>query len=253
MPCRKRARMSLDPPSARGRPRPRPPRMWAPAPRGAGWWDHRGMLSAPQRGEGIDERRVRRPRAAGRARLSQWLRGRRPKEAADDAAAVRPCCSPPPPPGCRSRPPRTPPATAVPATASAVPPPPGTPSPSPGRRSPRPTAPRSSAGPGTSRRPTSSPRPAWCTTCSTCRSTRAARPWSGCSPPGIEVGPGRRDAATAGMLFFTAHPRHPRGRGRVVALRAGLPPRDDGRAPGAALALPRLLRPRTARPGCPAT
>ncbi|GAA3104779.1 hypothetical protein GCM10020254_58240 [Streptomyces goshikiensis] len=63
---------------------------------------------------------------------------------------------------------------------------------------------------------------------------------------GVEVGPvaesaGRGDQAR--MLFFTATRGTPRGRGRVVAVRAGLPPRDDGRAPGPAVALPRQLRP----------
>ncbi len=124
------------------------------------------------------------------------------------AAGARRCCWPPPRRGCRWRPPRTRPrATDVRATVWAAPHRPGTPSRSPGRRSPRPTAPRSSAGPATSRRPTSSPRPAWSTTSWTSPGgrTRGAGAAAGRRCRGR---PGRRERRRTAALLHP-HPRHP--------------------------------------------
>lgn len=64
---------------------------------------------------------------------------------------------------------------------------------------------------------------------------------------GIEVGP-VAESDDGRLPVLHPHPRHPRGRGRVVAVRTGLPPRDGRRTPRPALALPGFLRPRTARP-----
>ncbi len=67
------------------------------------------------------------------------------------------------------------------------------------------------------------------------------RRWSGCWPPASRSA--RSPRATTDGCSSSPSPAAPRGRGRVVAVRTGLPPRDDGRTPRPALALPRLLRP----------
>ena len=170
-----------------------------------------------------------------------------PAEPAPTSAAARPCCSPPPERDCRSRPPPT--RSGYRCSCDRV----GCPTPA--------------------RHPISF---AWQTQSTTDRAQierwarhqpqanfitatgmvhdvldvplEAGRAGAGAAARRRHRGrPGRRERRRTAALLHP-HPRHPRGRGRVVALRTGLPPRDHGRAPGPALALPGLLRPRTARP-----